>query len=92
MFSALETKKKKNKIGNNGNLIPRRVALLYKEIEKNGWIELQCKCPRKGSLKQDSQSQNSNLSQSSTTSVSKKLENAHIGKESEQQMTKSKYR
>ena len=28
--------------------IPKRIALLYKEIEKNGVLEIRCKCPRRG--------------------------------------------
>eukprot|EP00112_Aurelia_sp_Birch-Aquarium-sp1_P006257 Seg1693.13 transcript_id=Seg1693.13/GoldUCD/mRNA.D3Y31 product="hypothetical protein" protein_id=Seg1693.13/GoldUCD/D3Y31 len=71
----LKKRKKKDKNGDSSQPIPKSIALLYKEIEKNGWIELTCKCPRKGPTKKDSQSQSS---QSSTGSMTNRLENAHI--------------
>lgn len=82
-----DMKRKKKKLMNgNSNSIPRKVALLYKDIEKNGWIELQCKCPRRG--KPESQS----LSQSSASSVSKQLENVLMAKDSGQYLMKQKNR
>lgn len=55
--------------------LPVNVAMLYKEIEKNGVLDILCKCPRRGPSKKDSQSQNS---QSSSSSVMSKLDNCHI--------------
>lgn len=76
-YSFQETKKRKKKVSSNDTIqqIPVNVAMLYKEIEKNGVIELACKCPRRGPSKKDSQSQSS---QSSTGSVTSKLDNYHI--------------
>eukprot|EP00794_Sanderia_malayensis_P014025 gene14025-15484_t len=68
-FDGLDTKRKKSKLANNGsmNIIPKKLALLYKDIEKNGWIELQCKCPRRGTS--TNQLQNYNKSQTSSFSI-----------------------
>ena len=72
-----ELKRKKKKLYNleGQQPISKHIALLYKDIEKNGWIELTCKCPRRGQTKKESQPQ---TSQSSTNSVVTKLDSYHL--------------
>ena len=73
----LDLKKRRKKPSNIDSLqqVPLNVVMLYKEIERNGIIELSCKCPRRGPPKKDSQPQNS--SQSSAGSVANKFDNSH---------------
>jgi len=65
--------------------------MLYKEVEKNGIIELSCTYPRRGPPKKDSQPQNS--PQSSTGSATNKLDNNHTttGQTPSKQKIKSEY-